>query len=113
MAASAEMEQDRRGRRSAGKLVRYDMRLFVAGDESNSTIAKASLQKICDQYLEGVCHVEVIDVLKDFRPALQENILVTPALIIQSGKARTVIFGNLTNMDRVLTALNLGSEKQL
>ncbi|OHB64569.1 MAG: hypothetical protein A2Y76_11110 [Planctomycetes bacterium RBG_13_60_9] len=106
------MEQDRRSRRSARKPVRYDMRLFVAGDESNSVIAKASLRKICEQYLEGDCHVEVIDVLKDFRPALRENILVTPALIIQSGKGRTVIFGNLTNMDKILTALNLGSEIQ-
>jgi len=84
------------------------MRLFVAGEETNSVIARAELSRICEEHLKGNCRIEVIDVLKDFRPALRENILVTPALIVERAQSRTVIFGNLTDKDKVLAALQIG-----
>jgi circadian clock protein KaiB len=101
----------RRGRAGKPRPERYDLRLFVANDEPNSAIARASLEKICSDYLAGNCMVEIVDVLKDFEPALKENILVAPALIVQRGGRRDVIFGNLTDIDKVRTVLNLGSEK--
>jgi circadian clock protein KaiB len=108
MVANAEA----RGNRAGGqKPEGYDFRLFVANNEPNSAIARASLEKICSDYLAGNCSVEVIDVLKDFEPALKENILVTPALIVQRGGRRNVIFGNLTDIDKVLTVLHIGSER--
>jgi circadian clock protein KaiB len=87
-----------------------EMRLFVAGKEANSILARSSLERICSDHLAGRCRVDVIDVLKDFQPALAETILVTPALVIRHGAARTVVFGNLTNIDRVLAALSIRSE---
>jgi len=85
----------------------YRMRLFVAGDEPNSAVARESLAKICSTYLNGNCQVEIIDVLKDFRPALQERVLVTPALVILEPGRRTVIFGNLADTGKVLAALKV------
>lgn len=108
MSVSAGTERNRK--RGTAKSAPYEMRLFVAGKEANSVIARSSLERICSDHLEGKCHVEIIDVLKDFQPALEENILVTPALIIRHGPVRTVVFGNLTNIDRVLAALEIGSE---
>ena len=102
---------NRRNQAGKPKLAYYEFRLFVANDEPNSAIARASLDKICSDYLAGNCTIEVIDVLQDFEPALQENILVTPALVVQRGGRRKVIFGNLTDIDKVLTVLNIGSEK--
>lgn len=90
----------------------YHFRLFVAGDEPNSAIAKASLDRICAEYLEQDCRIEIIDILEDFRPALEEKVLVTPALVILSPGPRTVIFGNLTNTAKVLDALQIGSENR-
>jgi len=113
MCARAERGRGKNAKRPAGKPSRYEMRLFVAGNEPNSAMAKTSLERICSDHLEANCRVEIVDVLKDFRPALQENILVTPALIVRRGQARTVIFGNLTNIDRVLAALEVGSEPLL
>jgi circadian clock protein KaiB len=108
MAASAGSRRSRAGK---PKPERCDFRLFVANGEPNSAIARASLEKICSDYLAGNCSVEVIDVLKDFEPALKENILVTPALIVQRAGRRSVIFGNLTDIDEVLTVLHIGSER--
>lgn len=110
MSARAEKGRGKDKKSSAGKATPYDLRLFVAGSEPNSVLAQTSLARICSEHLDGHCDVEIIDVLKDFQPALQENILVTPALIIRHKQVRTVIFGNLTNIDRVLAALDIGSE---
>jgi len=91
------------------KTSKYHLRLFVAGDEPNSALAREALDKICSQYLEEEgCQIEVIDVLEDFRPALEERILITPALVVCRPEPRTVIFGNLTNTDKVLAALRVG-----
>ncbi len=101
---TAKRKQTRAGPANA---TQYHMRLFVAGNEPNSAIARESLNKICSTYLNGNCRVEIIDVLKDFRPALEERVLVTPALVILEPGPRTVIFGNLTDMRKVLAALKL------
>jgi circadian clock protein KaiB len=86
---------------------KYRMRLFVAGNEPNSAIARESLDRICSTYLNGNCQIEIIDVLKDFRPALEENVLVTPALVIVEPGPRIVIFGNLADTGKVLAALKV------
>ena len=90
----------------------YRLRLFVAGDEPNSASAKASLHRICSTYLsERDFRIEIIDVLRDSRPAREESILVTPALIVQAEGTRTVVFGNLAEPGKVLAALQMGSER--
>jgi len=88
----------------------YHLRLFVAGDEPNSVIAKASLGRICSEHPERSCSIETIDVLQDFRPAVEERILVTPALVVQGPGHRTVIFGNLTDTSKILAALRIEGE---
>ena len=91
------------------KTPRYHLRLFIAGDEANSAMAKTSLRKICATYLEQNCQVEIIDILEDFRPALEERILVTPALVITEPGPRTVVFGNLSDTTKVLNALKVAT----
>jgi circadian clock protein KaiB len=88
----------------------YHLRLFVAGDEPNSAIAKASLGRICSEHPERIRGIETIDVLQDSRPAVEERILVTPALVVQGPGQRTVIFGNLADVGRVLATLRIEGE---
>ncbi len=104
MTTGYRKKQTRAGPAEATK---YRMRLFVAGGEPNSAIAKESLDKICSAYLNGNCQVEIVDVLEDFRPALEEHVLVTPALVIIEPEPRTVIFGNLADTGKVLAALKV------
>jgi circadian clock protein KaiB len=84
----------------------YVMRLFVAGDEPNSVTARRNLDGICSAHLAGNFKLEVIDVFTDFAAAIQENVLVTPTLIVDRPK-RVRIFGNLQDTDKVLSALDL------
>jgi len=97
---------------SDGRTTRYHLRLFVAGDEINSAAAKASLDRICSEELEGDCRIEIVDILRDSRLALEEGILVTPALLITGPGLRTVVLGNLTDTGKVRAAFRRGSEKQ-
>ena len=93
------------------KSSRYFLRLFVAGDEPNSMAAKASLDKICANYPPQDCEVEIVDILQDPRRAREENVLITPALVIQGPRRRVVLFGNLADPREVLAALQEGTKK--
>lgn len=93
-------------RRNFPKTEKYQMRLFIAGNESNSVIAQKNIDEICSAHLQDSYKLEVIDVFDDFSAAIKENILVTPALVIDKPKKRK-IFGNLQEKDKVLTALGL------
>jgi len=91
----------------AGTVVRYRLVLFVAGEEKNSRLARENLKRLCDAELGGDCEVRVVDVLEDFAPALEHNVLLTPALLVQAPPPETMIIGNLKDRNKVLTALGL------
>lgn len=83
------------------------MRLFVAGDHPNSRIAKDTLQRICEQYLQGRYRLEVVDVLEDFRPAMEENVLVAPTLVIYGSSSPIRLVGSLSDPSRLLKTLGI------
>ncbi len=89
------------------QLERYRLLLFVAGDEPNSNLARANLDRFCQDYLIGQVDVEVIDVLEDFESALAHRVLVTPTLIIENGRKRVTVLGNLKDRSRILSALGM------
>ena len=85
----------------------YILHLFVAGDERNSYLAKVNLRRICDTYLQGRYHLEVIDILRDVEAAIKNHVLVTPMLVMTAPRPEVTIIGNLGNTQRVLDALRL------
>jgi circadian clock protein KaiB len=85
----------------------YMLRLFVAGEESNSKQARENLMKICEAHLKGKYKIEIVDVLNNFEAALESNILLTPAVVVVSASPPVTIFGNLSDTEKVLTALGL------
>src|SRR5512143_241545 len=107
---TAEKPRAGQASESEGRTAKYRLRLFVAGDEINSTTAKASLDRICAEDLEGDCRIEIVDILRDSRLAVEEGILVTPTLLITGPGLRTVVLGNLTDAGKVRAALERGSE---
>jgi len=90
----------------ASKRPRYRMRLFVAGDEPNSVLARRNIDQICSEHLDADFKLELIDVFEDFAAAVEENILVAPALVVDEPR-KIRIFGTLKNRKKVLAALNL------
>ncbi len=90
---------------------RIAMRLFVMDDGSNSRIAVDNLARFCRKHLTGRCEIEIINVLKDMDTALEYNILVTPTLIVETKPQPLIIFGNLSDSEKVLDVLSFVKER--
>jgi len=97
--ASSEPQEDRRA------TVR--MTLFVAGDEANSRRAKENLIRLCEEEIEEGYELDVIDVLEDFKAALENHVMVTPTLIVTEPPPGVTILGDLRDTRRLRAALGL------
>ncbi|MDD5224864.1 MAG: circadian clock KaiB family protein [bacterium] len=83
----------------------YRFVLFVADNEPNSVLAKENLEHICKEYLHAGYTVSIVDVLEDFQAALDNDILLTPTLLVEGPRGRRTILGNLSEIDRIILAL--------
>jgi circadian clock protein KaiB len=86
----------------------YILWLFVAGEEANSRQARQNLKRLSERCIGAPCEIVIYDVLKDFRPALEQRVLVTPTLLRVRPLPRVTILGNLSDTTKVLAALRLG-----
>ena len=85
----------------------FIFRLFVAGDEPNSTIALTNLRKICESHIKGPYNIEIVDVFKFADIALELGIFVSPALVRILPKPKIIVFGTLRDIAKVGAALQL------
>lgn len=85
----------------------YVFRLFVAGEEPHSRMARVNLQNICNAHIRH-CKIEIVDVLKSYQTALDNRIFLTPALMMVSPGPSVTIFGNLNDTEEVMKVLRLG-----
>ena len=90
----------------------WELRLYVAGQTPKSLTAFANLKKICDEYLTGQYHIEVIDLLKNPQLAKGDQILAIPTLVRKLPEPIRKIIGDLSNTERVLVGLNLLENKR-
>lgn len=83
------------------------LRLYVAGQTTNSLIAFKNLKEICENYLEAKYTIEVIDLLKNPQLAKDHQIVAVPTLIRKLPTPVKKIIGNLSNTEKVLVGLDL------
>jgi len=101
-----------RGRDATAGGKTYVFRLFVAGNESNSSQARGNLARLCEEHLKGRYEIETVNVLKNAATALKNNVLVTPTLILIKPPPKVTVLGNLSDTRQVLAALRLiGDER--
>jgi circadian clock protein KaiB len=106
----ARKRERRRNAKPGGET--YVFRVFVAGNESNSTQARRNLARLCEEHLKGRYEIETVNVLKDAASALKNNVLVTPTLILIKPFPKVTVLGNLSDTRQVLAALRLiGDER--
>ena len=89
----------------------WELRLYVAGQTPKSIAAFANLKKICDEYLTGQYHIEVVDLLKQPQLASGDQILAIPTLVRKLPEPIRKIIGDLSDTERVLVGLNLRQQK--
>ena len=86
---------------------RYVLRLFVAGNESNSSQARENLVRLCEEHIKGRYKIDTVDVLENASVAFRNNVLVTPTLILIKPLPKVTVFGNLHDTRQVVAALRL------
>jgi circadian clock protein KaiB len=86
---------------------RWELRLYVAGQTRKSVAALANLRRVCEEHLPGQFQIEVIDLLEHPQLAQGDQILAIPTLVRKLPSPMRKIIGDLSNLDRVLVALDL------
>ena len=87
----------------------WDLRLYVAGQTPKSLVAFANLKQLCEEYLEGKYHIEVIDLIENPQLAQTDEIFAIPTLVRKLPEPIRKIIGDLSNTERVLVGLELRS----
>jgi circadian clock protein KaiB len=86
---------------------KWVLRLYVAGQTPKALTAFTNLKKICDEQLNGMYSIEVIDLLKNPQLGGEDQILALPTLVRKLPVPVRKIIGDLSDTERVLVGLDL------
>ena len=86
---------------------RWNLRLYVAGQTPRSVTAFKNLKEICEEYLQGKYHIEVVDLMENPTLARGDQILAVPTLVRKLPQPIRKIIGDLSNTERVLVGLDI------
>jgi circadian clock protein KaiB len=89
------------------RAVKYELRLYIAGNTPKSATALSNLKKYCEEYLEGQYKIEVIDLLLQPQLAEGDQIFAIPTLVRKVPKPIRKIIGDLSNEEKVLVGLDI------
>lgn len=111
---SQNSRSSKRGARKAsaerapkGKMMEWELRLYVAGNTPNSIAAFSNLQQICEEHMGGRYRIEIIDLFENPQLARGDQIIAVPTLVRRLPTPIKKIIGDLSNVDRVLVGLDL------
>lgn len=85
----------------------FHLRLYIAGNAPNSAAAITNLRSVCESHLAGCYCIEMVDVLRDPKRALQDRVLVTPLLVKIAPDPGCRIAGTLSDVRKVIDALGI------
>ncbi len=86
---------------------RYELRLYVAGVNPNSSLAIANVRRICEEHLSGRYELEVVDLYQNPVLSKGEQIVAVPTLIKKLPVPLRKFIGDMSDTDRILVGLDL------
>jgi len=92
---------------------KYVFRLFVAGATDKSRQAVLRIRQLCEAELKGGCDLEVIDIYQQPGLARDNQIVVTPTLIIEFPPPLRRFIGNLANITGLVVELDLPTKGKI
>ena len=104
---AAQTGSDGHSGHTDGDSNRWNLRLYVAGQTPRSLTAFKNLKEICEEYLKGKYHIEVIDLMENPTLARGDQILAIPTLVRKLPEPIRKIIGDLSNTERVLVGLDI------
>lgn len=85
----------------------WNLRLYVAGQTPRSLAAFTNLKRVCDEFLAGRYHIEVVDLVKQPQLAQGDQIVALPTLVRKLPEPIKRIIGDLSNVERVVVGMDL------
>jgi len=93
-------------------MYKFKLYLYLSSETLPSVAGAYNLRVLLDKELKGQYSLEVINVLDNPQRAEEDNILATPTLVKASPPPEKRVIGDLSNEEKVLTALGLTAEKK-
>jgi circadian clock protein KaiB len=89
----------------------YELRLYIAGSNLNSTRAIEHVRDLCVLLRPSECRFEIIDLYQQPGLAKRDEIVAAPALVKISPPPSRTFIGDLTDTAKVLTGLGITTAK--
>lgn len=89
----------------------WRLQLYVTGRSPKCLQAIENLRLVCEQYLQGRYHIDVVDLLDNPRLAAYDQILAVPTLVRRFPPPIRKVVGDLSDTDRLLAGLQLPPRK--
>ena len=86
----------------------WSLTLYVSGASHHSAKALETVRRLCDEELPGQVELEVVDVADDPALAARDRIVAVPTLVKRRPPPPRQLVGDLADLDRVRTELDLG-----
>ena len=91
----------------------WTLRLYVAGENQQSRLARQNLTRLCEEHIgKGRYDIEVIDLMKHPHLAKADQILAIPTLVRKIPEPVKRVIGSLSNAERALLALDIDDLKE-
>lgn len=85
----------------------YKLKLYIISNDMKSRKAEENILSICNEYLDGLCDLEVIDIERHPDKAEEAGILAVPTLIKKEPLPESRLIGALDFKSRVLAGLGI------
>jgi circadian clock protein KaiB len=86
---------------------RWSLTLYVSGASPRSTEAIENVRRICDEHLQGVVDLKVVDVREDPALVIADDVVAVPTLVKRMPAPLRQLVGDLSDPHRVISGLDL------
>jgi circadian clock protein KaiB len=91
----------------ASRPSKYLLRLYVLGTTGKSIRAIQNVRRICEEHLQGLYELEVVDIHKSLPLARGDQIIAAPTLVKRLPTPLRRLIGDMSDEQRVLVGLDL------
>ena len=93
------------------KKAKYLLRLYVTGTTGKSVRAIQNVRRICEEHLQGLYDLEVVDIHKNLPLARGDQIIAAPTLIKRLPAPLRTLIGDMSDEQRVLVGLDIRPQR--
>lgn len=88
---------------------RWSLTLYVSGASPRSSAAVEAVRELCDGELAGQVDLQIVDVREEPAMVISDHIVAVPTLVKRLPVPLRHLVGDLSDMARVRTGLDIGA----